>query len=270
MTNWQQFNQEIQKPDEQIDLAKAALLIAQSEYPNLHIPDYLSLLDKMATEVKTFLPSSSYPLKIIKGINQYLFDHLKFRGNLQNYYDPCNSFLNDVITRRKGIPISLSIIYLEIAKRINFEMMGIAMPGHFLIKPNFPDGEIFVDPFHQGEILFPQDCEERLSQVYQRPMTLQAHFLDPVNQKQILHRMLTNLKLIYLQQQQLEKALKFITAILMVVPSSYQEIRDRGLIYYQLGELTQARYDLENYVNLANDAQDLSKIRQLLNQIKSL
>jgi regulator of sirC expression with transglutaminase-like and TPR domain len=148
-------------------------------------------------------------------------------------------------------------------------MLGIAMPGHFLIKPNFPDAGIFVDPFYQGEILFTQDCEERLSQVYQKPMSLQPHFLAPVSQKQIIQRMLTNLKLIYLQRQELEKALKFISAILMVAPSNHQEIRDRGLIYYQLGEFTQARYDLENYLNLAHDAQDLNKIQHLLNQIKS-
>ncbi len=269
MNNWQEFNQEINQPDQEINLAKAALLIAQNEYPNLNIDDYLSIFEQMSKEVNVYLPSSSYPLKIIQGINHYLFEYLKFRGNTQNYYDPRNSFLNEVINRKLGIPITLSLIYLEVAKRINFPMFPISMPGHFLLKPDFENAGIFVDPFNQGEILFPQDCEEKLSYLYQQPIKIQPHFLAPVGNKQVLNRLLNNLKLVYLNQQQLERALKIITGLLMLDPFNQGELRDRGIVYFQLGDIPKACYDLECYINLAPNAQDLPAIQQLLDKIKS-
>jgi regulator of sirC expression with transglutaminase-like and TPR domain len=168
----QNFYNETNRPDEEIDLAKAALAFARTEYPDLDIEEYLNTLDTMAEEVRERLIEERYPLKVIKTINSYLFDDLGFEGNTRNYYDPRNSFLNDVIDRRTGIPITLSIIYLEIAKQIEFPMVGIGMPGHFIIRPNFENAGIFVDAFNQGEILFEQDCEERLQQVYQQPVKL--------------------------------------------------------------------------------------------------
>jgi regulator of sirC expression with transglutaminase-like and TPR domain len=129
----QYFYQEIQQPDGYIDLAKASLFIAQEEYPHLDPEEYLNALDTMAFELQERLPSDRYPMKVIQIINQYLYEDLGFTGNTENYYDPCNSFLNDVIDRRTGIPITLAVIYLEIARRIDFPMVGIGMPGRFLL-----------------------------------------------------------------------------------------------------------------------------------------
>lgn len=258
------FHHEIHQPDEHIDLAKAALYIAQEEYSELEIEEYLNAIDSMAIELKQRLPLEKYPLKIIQCINQYLYDDLKFTGNTQNYYDPRNSFLNDVVERRVGIPITLALLYIEIARRIDFPMIGIGMPGHFLIRPDFSEIEIFVDAFNNGEVMFAQDCQERLSQIYQQNVILQPEFLAPVTKKQFLARMLTNLKYIYLKQQQLEKALFCVERILLLFPSAALELRDRGLLSYQIGRFNQAADDLQAYLLQVPNAQDASTIRHLL------
>ncbi len=133
----QLFYQEINLPEAQIDLGKAALYLAKEEYPELDAEEYLNALDVMAAEIKERLPKETYPLRIIKSINNYLYQDLGFKGNTREYYDPRNSFLNQAIERRTGIPITLALVYLEIAKRIDFPMVGIGMPGHFLIERRF-------------------------------------------------------------------------------------------------------------------------------------
>ncbi|NET00400.1 MAG: tetratricopeptide repeat protein [Sphaerospermopsis sp. SIO1G2] len=260
----QYFYQEIQQPDESINLAKAALHIAQEEYPDIDPEEYLNAFDIMATELEKRLPSSRYPLRIIQSINQYLYENLRFSGNNIDYYDPRNSFLNDVIELKTGIPITLSLVYMEVAKRINFPMVGIGMPGHFLIRPDIADIEIFVDAFNGGEVMFTQDCQERLSQIYQQSVTLRPEFLAQVSNKHFLARMLTNLKYIYLKQQNLEKTLSVVERILLLFPDVSLEIRDRGLLYYQLGYFTQAVEDLQNYLHQIPDAEDANIIHQLL------
>ncbi|BAZ52831.1 hypothetical protein NIES4103_54960 [Nostoc sp. NIES-4103] len=263
----QYFYQEIHQPDERIDLAKAALYIAQEEYPDLDPEEYLNALDTMAGEVQERLPDSRYPLRLIKSLNQYFYDDLGFSGNKTDYYDPRNSFLNDVIDRRLGIPITLALVYLEVAHRIDFPMVGIGMPGHFLIRPDVPDVEIFVDAFNRGEVMFAQDCQERLAQMFQQPVSLQPEFLAPVSNRQFLARMLTNLKYIYLKQQELEKTLAAVERILLLFPDVTLEIRDRGLLYYQLGHYQQAALDLQSYLAKVPDAEDAVVIRRLLGEL---
>lgn len=261
------FYQEIQQSDELIDLAKAALYIAQEEYPELDPEEYLNSLNTMAIEAEERLSLRRYPLRVIQTLNQYLYDDLGFAGNTQNYYDPRNSFFNEVIDRRLGIPITLSLIYLEIARRIDFPMVGIGMPGHFLIRPNFPDMEIFVDTFNRGDILFMEDCQTKLSQLYQKNVPLQPEFLAPVTHRQFLVRMLTNLKQIYIEKQELEKALAAVERILLLFPGVAFELRDRGLLCYRLGRFSEAVSDLESYLAKAPDAFDALIIRRLLTQL---
>jgi len=263
----QYFSQEIQQPDECIDLAKAALYIAQEEYPELDPEEYLNALDTMAGEAEERLPSRRYPLRIIQSINQYLYNDLGFAGNKKDYHDPRNSFFNEVIDRRVGIPITLSLFYLEVARRIDFPMVGIGMPGHFLIRPDIQEMEIFVDAFNGGEVMFTQDCQERLTQIYQQPVTLQPEFLATVTHQQFLARMLTNLKDVYLRRQELELALGAVERILLLFPSAIVELRDRGLLSYQLGRFSQAANDLETYLVKAPNANDAPVIRQLLTQL---
>jgi regulator of sirC expression with transglutaminase-like and TPR domain len=198
---------EINQSDRDINLARAALYIAQTAYPDLDVDGQLRILDEMAAEVARRIPQSRYPLMVIRTINNYLYEELGFTGNHSNYYDPRNSFLNDVLSRRTGIPITLALVYLEIAKRIDFPMMGIGMPGHFMIRPDFEDSEIFIDTFHNGEILFAEDCRQKLMNIYQQEIPYLTPALVPtVTNCQFIARMLNNLQVIYLDRGDLAGA----------------------------------------------------------------
>jgi regulator of sirC expression with transglutaminase-like and TPR domain len=199
---------EINQPDRELNLARAALYIAQTEYPQLDVDEQLDILAEMATELATRLPQSRYPLRVIQTINDYLYDELGFVGNTDHYYDPRNSFLNDVLVRRTGIPLTLALVYLELAWRIDLPMVGIGMPGHFIIRPDFEGSEIFVDAFNRGEILFAEDCRQKLIQIYrQEILALPPEILQPVTKQQFLMRMLNNLQTIYLSQEDVDRAL---------------------------------------------------------------
>jgi len=263
----QLFDSEINQSDEKIDLAKAALYLALEDDRKFDPDEYLNALDTMANEVQETLPGTLYPLRIIKSINNYLYNDLGFSGNTIDYYDPRNSFLNQVMERRTGIPITLSLVYLEIAKRINFPMVGIGMPGHFLIRPNFEEAGIYVDAFNQGEILFPQDCQERLAKIYGQSVELQPQFLATVSNKQFLARMLTNLKAIYLNRNEGLRAIAAIDRILLLFPNAVMEKRDRGILYYQLNLWAEARQDLETYLVNFPQANDAEIVRQLLGKM---
>jgi regulator of sirC expression with transglutaminase-like and TPR domain len=202
------FLVEVSQPDGEINLARAALYISQIEDPNLDLDRYFHSLDQMAREIEIRLPESRYPLKVIQTIGQYLYDELGFHGNETDYYNPRNSFLSDVIDRRTGIPITLSLVYLEVAKRVNFPMVGIGMPGHFIIRPNFEDAGIFVDPFDRGEVLFVEDCRQKLMNIYQQDIPfIPPDMLQPVTNRQFLLRMLNNLQAVYLNQADFNRAL---------------------------------------------------------------
>ncbi len=261
----QRFHQAIYQPE--INLSEAALYIAQEEYPALDPDAYLNALDTMAEEVQERLPVERYPLRIIRIINQYLYDDLGFTGNTLDYYNPRNSFLNQVIDRRTGIPITLSLVYLEIAKRVDFPMVGVGMPGHFLIRPSCEEMEIYVDPFHRGEILFAQDCQERLAQIYGPSVALQPAFLEPISPQQFLSRILTNLKHIYIQRSEFQKCLAAVERILLIFPEAAEELRDRGILHYQLGHWTEACRDLEIYLANNPHAKEIVLIRQLLSRM---
>ena len=265
----QQFYREIHQTQAPIDLAKAALYLAQEDYPELRVESYLHKLDQMAAEVEARLPAERYPLRIIQTINGYLYEDLGFYGNTESYYDPRNSFLDQVIDRRTGIPITLSLVYLEIARRVNFPMVGVGMPGHFLIRPVGEEIQILVDPFHQGEVLFPEDCQARLSQLFGRSVDLRPEYLAAVSPHYFLARILANLKAIYLQQKDVIRALAAIDRILLLFPDALREQRDRGLLYFQLGRWAEARQDLEGYLAvLPSRSQDVVMIRELLHRIE--
>jgi regulator of sirC expression with transglutaminase-like and TPR domain len=261
------FFREINQPDESINLAASALYIAQDEYPDLEVDAYLNSLDVMASEVEERLPIERYPLRMLQCLNQYFYEDLGFTGNTRDYYDPRNSFLNEVIDRRTGIPITLSLVYLEVARRLDFPMIGVNMPGHFLIRPDFEDAGIFVDAFNRGEILFEQDCEQRLSQMYGHPVPMQPSFMASVSSRELLARMLRNLKFIYLNRNDFAKALKSVERILMLLPEVPSELRDRGLLYYQMGDESKAVQDLEIYLAILPNAEDAPAIRRLLEQL---
>jgi regulator of sirC expression with transglutaminase-like and TPR domain len=257
------FYQALQSPV--INLAAAALYIAQEEYPQLDVGNYLTTLDRLAEQVP--LPRDRYPLKIIQAINRYLYEDLGFGGNSQNYYDPCNSFLNDVLDRRTGIPITLSLVYLEIAKRLDFPMVGVGFPGHFLIRPDLEEIGIHVDCFDRGEILFEQDCQQRLQQLHGESVRLEPQFFHPVDPRQFLVRMLTNLKQIYVNQGEIVKCLAAVDRILLIMPDAPTELRDRGILCYHLGRWDEARQDLNTYLTTDPVPEDETIILNLLREM---
>ncbi|NDJ16028.1 SirB1 family protein [Myxacorys almedinensis] len=265
----QRFFNEVRQPDEQIDLEKAALYIAQEANPNLEVNQYLNTLDAIAATIREQLPENLYPLRLVQAINHHLYTDLNFSGNQIDYYDPRNSFLNEVIDRRTGIPITLSLVYLAIAKRLNFPMVGIGMPGHFLIRPEVEEMELFVDPFHQGEVLFMQDCQHRLNQMYGQPVEMQPTFLEAVTNRQFLARILTNLKHIYLNRREINACLSTIERILILFPEAPFELRDRGVIYFRTDRWIEARQDLEAYLAIMPAADDRAIVQNLLTRIES-
>ena len=264
------FYQEIRQPDNAINLAAAALYIAQEEYPELDCDVYLNRLDTMALQLRDRLPETTYPLKIIRAINEYLFEAQGFTGNSQHYYDPRNSFLNQVLDRRTGIPITLSLVYLELSRRVGLPMAGVGMPGHFLVRPTVNEMAIFVDAFNKGEILFEEDCRDRIEVLYGRGAPLSSEHLAPIGPRPFLARILMNLKVIYLQQQDVPRALATIDRILALLPDACMERRDRGLLHYRQGQLMAAEADLKDYLRQSPNAQDAFEIEQVISQIKQM
>ena len=263
----QLFLEAIAAPDPAIDLAEAALAIAAEEEPDLPLAPYRQQLEQMAEELHAQLPVEPYPLRRIQAINRYLFEQQGFHGNRRAYYDPANSLLPRVLERRTGIPITLSLVYLELARRIGLPMVGIGLPGHFLIRPEFDGTGIFVDPFHGGDLLFEQDCADRLQALYGEPVSLRPEYLAPVQGRPFLARMLQNLKGCYLQSSQLERARRCLDRLLLLFPDDRHSLRERGILSCHLEYWPEARQDLEAYLRRWPDAEDAASIRHLLERM---
>ncbi|MFK8183923.1 MAG: SirB1 family protein [Phormidesmis sp.] len=263
----QRFFQEVQKGDGRINLAAAALYIAQEDYWEMDASQYLERLDDMARAVQPRLPKGRYPLKVIQVMNEYLFEELKFSGNRSDYYDPDNSHLNCVLDRRLGIPITLSLVYLEIANRLRFPMVGVGFPGHFLIRPVVDDMTVLVDPFHAGETMFLEDCKQRFHQQFGAEAPWQDTFLSGVSPKAFLARMLMNLKIIHLNNESFKAAVATLDKLLILMPNEPRQMRDRGLLHYELQNYELAQQDLMAYLRSHPRASDKRHIQQLLNKI---
>ena len=193
-------------PDDEIDLARAGFLIAAMEYPGLDLNYQFGLLDSLSAEVAARLDASRDPLFCVNTLSEYLFDELGFQGNLDDYYDPRNSFLNEVLRRRLGIPITLSLVCIEVGKRLDIPLLGVSMPGHFLLKHRDEEA-LFIDPFYKGILLSEEECAQRLQQVTQADIPWDSSYLAPVSNRDFVARLLRNLKNIYLQRQDHERAI---------------------------------------------------------------
>ncbi len=264
----QRFAAIMSKGGEDINLAEAALLIAQEEYNDLDVSAYLAHLDQIADEVNTHSWDDQESQSRIKALNRHLFEDQGFRGNVENYYDPKNSFLNEVLDRRTGIPITLSIVYLEVGWRLKLQVQGVGFPGHFLVKCVHSDREIIIDPFHRGKVLTEEDCQSRLDKVYGGRLRFQPGFLAAATKRQILVRMLTNLKGIYSAVHDYRRALDAIERILVIDPTRASEIRDRGMLRMHLKQPAQAIADLERYVTMNPQADDVEEIRRRLRDLR--
>ncbi len=263
---WNQFDRMVGVPDEEIDLARAALLIAATEYPGLSVERELFRIDEIAEGIAPRMDDDT-PLYQLNTLSEYLFDELKFAGNHTNYHDPRNSFLNDVIERRVGIPITLSLLYIEVGKRLGVPLLGIGMPGHFIVRHR-DESDVFVDPFHGGILLSEDECAERVKQVTQGSLTWDRSYLQPVRSREFIARMLRNLKVVYLQRRNYERVLATIDRVIALLPQDAVEFRDRGVVNYRLGNYTDALEDLHVYVTSGEAVSDEVTVQRLMDQIR--
>jgi regulator of sirC expression with transglutaminase-like and TPR domain len=259
---YQDFRQAVDRSEDKIDLGRAALTIAISDYSELDVAGYLSRIDELAARVRARLGTDPDVHSCVAALNRVLFQEYGFRGNRENYYDPRNSFLNEVLDRKTGIPISLSVVYMEVAQRIGLRLQGVGFPGHFLTKYRGNGEEIVIDPFNAGEIRSRESLENMLYKLYGEKIPFHADFLAPLTTKQILRRMLTNLKMIYLRDNQPMKALSAMERLVILDPVSAEDIRERGVLYMNLECFTQALEDLRTYLRLAPEAQDAGAVRE--------
>ena len=261
------FSEIIAQPEESIDLAESALLVASEEYVRLDVLAYLEKIDRIADLARDRAAAAVDSHDVISAINATLFEDYGFRGNRENYYDPRNSFLNEVIDRRMGIPITLSVLYMEVARRIGFAVEGIGLPGHFIVRHQSTTGPIYIDPFNAGRLLGEMGCAELVAEMSAGRRVLTPDDLLPVTRKQILSRMLSNLLGIYAKNDH-RRALSVIERLLLLHPGSAAHIRDYGLLLALVGQTTLALAKLERYLEMEPDAPDADLVRQQIKTIR--
>ena len=250
-----------------LPLAEAALAIAEEEYPDLDWQAYLRMLDALAYRVDRILPAVRRPAAAIIRSLKLVLTMEGFRGNEEHYYDPRNSFLNEVLDRKTGIPITLCAVYIEVARRLGIELQGVAFPGHFLVKYAAGERELFLDPFNAGEILTAEDCRDRYRTIAPG-RELDARLLEGVSSRQILIRLLNNLKRVYVDAGDDVRALWVIDRLLMLSPGAPEERRDRGLVEARLGGIKAAMKDLSAYLERAPAAPDAEDVASLLEELR--
>lgn len=258
------FRRQIDQPDGELNLVHAALLIAAAEYPDLDVPYYLARLSAWAGAVcGRVAPHAGVAIRL-RQLNRFLFDELGFSGDTQNYYDPRNSYMNEVLERRQGIPITLSVIYMELGHRLALDLAGVSFPGHFLVKLPYGGGEVVIDPYHGGITLSAADLTRRLKSVLDMDIDSPAPFLAAVDNKHILVRMLHNLKAIYLHEGKVGKTIGVINKILLINPALADEYRERGLLFNGSECHHAALKDLRHYLRLRPAADDADAVRALV------
>lgn len=259
----QRFSDAVAPERKGINLCEAALLCAQDVYPDLDIAAEMARIDEMAEVLRQRLPPDFSTTHRLLALNNYLFRELGFSGDSKDYYDPRNSFLNDVLERKAGIPITLSILYIEIGQRIGLKLSGVSFPGHFLVKTRVSGGELVLDPYDHGRSLSEEDLRERLARFTgeQAAQTLPLEdLLEPATPRHIIARLLRNLKAIYLEAKDDPRALEVMNRLVLLLPDVPEERRDRGVVYARLECPRAAADDLSFYARERPGAEDAEKV----------
>jgi regulator of sirC expression with transglutaminase-like and TPR domain len=263
------FAEMLSREDARIDLASACLQIAEDAYPGLDVDGYVGEIDRLAKRLRARLAPDAAAEDRVIALNEFLFDDLGFSGNVDEYYDPRNSYLNEVVDRRTGIPITLSVVYMEIGRRIDLPLGGVSFPGHFLVRLPLRGGTLVLDPFSGGVPQSEAELRERLKRVIPRDAAGGVpvadlpldQFLEPASNRQILARVLRNLKGVYREKDNPERLLEVLNRMIIVAPESAAELRDRGLVYQRLECWRPALKDLSDYLEREPDAPDLEEVR---------
>jgi regulator of sirC expression with transglutaminase-like and TPR domain len=258
----QRLRQIFRKPEQEIDLGRAALALARLEHPNLDEELYIERISEFAAQLRPKLPQGPASKDVVGAVSRHLFEELGFCGNEGDYYDLRNSFLNEVIDRRTGIPITLSVVYLEVARHLELPYFGVGLPGHFLVKYDDGRQRIFVDPFNGGRMLKRSQCQKWLRESLGRRVVLREHDFAPVDKIYIIRRMLNNLRDIYLNSRRYRKGLEVIEMLLVLSPGASEEIKQRAWLHYELGQHKQARDELETYLDTRPNAEDVDDVKK--------
>ena len=272
MARLDRFAEMLSREDGRIELASACLQIAEDAYPGLDVDGYVGEIERFAKRLRARLAPDAAAEDRVIALNEFLFDDLGFSGNIDNYYDPRNSYLNEVLDRRIGIPITLSVLYMEIGRRIGLPFEGVSFPGHFLVRLPLRGGTLVLDPFSGGVPQSEDELRERLKRVIPRDAAGGVpvaelpldQFLEPASNRQILARVLRNLKGVYREKDSPERLLEVLNRMIIVAPDSAAELRDRGLVYQRLECWRPALKDLADYLEREPDAPDLDEVRAKL------
>lgn len=262
------FAAALAQPDEVIDLSEVALLVAAEEYPQLAPEAYQRRLDLLAERAHDRLSNERAPLVVLQELTRVLFQDEGLRGNAAAYYDPRNSFLNDVLDRKLGIPITLGVVLLEVGRRLGLPLEGVGFPGHFLVRYRGEAISLLIDPYDAGRIRFEDQAQELLDRVHGGRVALKPDFLRAVTRRAIVERLLRNLKGIYLNARDDHRALGIVELLLIARPDSQQDVRDRGILLARIGRFDEAIAQLERYLDLAPGATDVDRVREYLARLR--
>lgn len=270
LCSWQQLNS---ARDEDIPLLWAALLIAKDEYPDLDVHAASAPLEEWCKSLRERVDNQQdNPLEAVQALNEFVFDEQGFAGNDEDYYDPRNSYLNEVIERKLGNPISLAIVQLELANRLGLPMRGVSFPGHFLLRFPVDDGMLILDPYHKGRSLDVDELKLRASShISGRKIGDEqlGRMLEPAPNKVILIRMLRNLKQLYIEREDFPRALRNTDRLVFLDPSDAEEIRDRGKLYAHIGHFSAASEDFKQYLAMQPEASDANQVWQWLVELSA-
>ncbi len=262
-----EFAREVSRPDADIDLGRVALAIARSEYPDLDIDEQLARLAALAEGARPARATAD-PLERLHRLREYLFEEQGFAGNSEDYYDPRNSYLNDVLDRRLGIPITLSLVLIEVGRRLGLEMEGIGLPGHFITGARVGGEHVLLDPFNGGTILTGEACAELAARALGQAVELAAEHFTPVTNRQFLTRMLANLKSAYWRREAWGKMVGVIDRLLVLNPEAGAEWRDRAVAWSGTGDFRRALADWERYLTGFPDAADHERVKMQLRRVR--
>ena len=269
----ERWNEIVAAPEEEIDLAEAALVVAAQEYPGLDVAACLARLDEMAATLKRRLRGDISPTDKLMALNRYLFEELGFAGNAADYYDPRNSYLNEVLDRRLGIPITLSLVHVEIGRRLGLAMHGVAFPGHFLVKCILRNGAVVMDSYARGASLGLDELQQRLKTLRGGSVPtpdMVAQLLAAAGKKSILARLLRNLRGIYRDRGDLVRALAASDRIIALEPAVPDEYRDRAGLYLDMECFRAALSDFRNYLMLKPAAEDAAVVQRRVVELQQI
>lgn len=267
LTFRRQYESLLRGHDGDVDLARAALLISGEVYPDIDVQNYVNTLDSMATDIHVSTAARSSPRELAAAISDYLFLRRGFAGNEDDYYDPRNSYLSQVMDRHLGIPITLSLVFMEVGRRLGLPAEGIGLPGHFIVRIDGEGEGLYVDAFHKGRLMTGRECLQAVQAMFKGRLNLRLEHLLPYSNRQILTRLLGNLKINYMRQSQLRRALGSMDLMVLTEPSVATNYKERAGMLAQSGRHTLAAADLTKYLELAPQANDAADIQR---QIRAL